>query len=87
MSEDTKEEVKLEIEDRELEDGKKVRVLKTADGKDLLGVSESFTDEQITEVYNLVNAFFNDGIKVGIARMQGDLQRVLGLVKPEAPAE
>jgi len=57
------------------------RIVKSAFIKDerLFTVSESFTDQQIYEVFDIADKMFGDGMKLGVARVQNDIKTVLGL--------
>ena len=60
---ETNNDVSYEIIDGDI-DGVKVRGVR-ANGNVLFTVTESFSDDQIQEVFNLANKFFNDGINFG----------------------
>lgn len=64
-------------------EGKPVKTILTLDEKPLFIVSDSFSEDQIDEVFKLCDQYFKRGVQVGIAQIQGDLQKTLGLaVKP-----
>ena len=85
----TDDNVQYEIVDGDL-DGVKVRGVR-ANGNLLFTVSEAFTNDQIQEVFNLANKFFNDGLTFGAgqtaARYLQFHEQMKALVPKPAPAD
>lgn len=69
--------VQYEIIDGDI-DGVKIRGVR-ANGNVLFTVSEGFDDEQIKEVFNHSNKFFNDGMRFGVGQTQAQLHQALGI--------
>ena len=76
------EEVKKEYTINLSEDGQ-TKTLVNQEGAELFTLSASFTDEQIGEVYSVVDQFFATGIKYGIGQLQSDLRRLMGVAVNE----
>lgn len=77
MKQETRED--LIIEQEVDEQGNLVKSVKRSDGNTIFSVSASFTEEQVREVIELVEAAFNSGMQFGISRVQADLKRVIGI--------
>ncbi len=70
--------VEYEIVDGD-QDGVKVRGVR-ANGNVLFLVSETFTNEQINEVFNLGNKFFNDGIQFANGQQEQRVPQALAML-------
>ena len=64
----------IQIVEGTTKDGRTVRGI-TENGKNLFFVSETFTNEQIEEVFGLVNQFYGDGVKF----IQGQFHKLIGI--------
>ena len=56
-----------------------VRVVKTANGNNLFTLPNTFADDQVDTVFNLVNVSFARGCAIGEAQLQNNMLRLLGI--------
>jgi len=80
ISGETEDKVLYEIVDGDV-DGVKCRGVR-ANGNVIFTVTETFTDDQIQEVFNLANRFFNEGVKFGSDQKQAQMKQVMGVIDP-----
>lgn len=87
MSEDVKkEELPFTTEDRATDEGYEYTTLLNKEGEALFSVSRGYSEYQLKEIFALCDGHFQQGVRMGVQRMQADLKRILGVAE-EAPAE